>query len=726
MRSFDVFRFAGRPARIARALSRPSRPSSVAATALVVLGLVAAACSSGGGGDANRPTERAPIPVRVSKVTKGDIAVTLAYSGELKAVDTVDLLPSQAGRLEDVMVDEGSVVTAGQPLARLELDALNATLKQQQAALASAQARLDNVLTGARPEDIAAAQAQLEVQKQRLQALVNGSRPEEVAAAQAAASSARARLADLQAGTKAADLAAAQAARDTAAANLDRDETRLLQIKSPNAADVLAAQQAVALATNQMTGAQNALNNLKTPTTDVVAAAKADVLDAESRLGASLTALSKLTGKIDTAKRQALLELYIDLSDARTTLEYKKATNAPEAEVAAARLEVQRILVQVQELEATVDLPNAGVTVDELRSAKAAVANAQGVLETRKIRLDRVLNPYPSDVLLNETALASTKASLETAKARLQVLQNPGAPELAVAEASVAASRATLESTTARLNQLKAGATEAELEAARATLASSESALAKAVNPSLSTDLAAQEAAVTQQENLAAKAASPFTKPDVDAAVAAVAQAQATVELAQVNLNRATITAPFDAIVVKKNVSKGATVAGQTAVLSIVSKETQVVFNVEEGSIGRLREGQKLNFTVAAFGGRQFEGAILSISPTADAASRTFRVRASLGANTEGLRSGMFANVAVTVQERKGTLLVPADAIIPQGQDNFVLVAKDDTAERKKVTIGLRNEQSVEIREGVQEGDQVVTRGNRTPLRPDDKITIVQ
>ena len=721
MRFYDVSHLRQR----LRAGLRRRRAPYLGATAVVVLGVVAAACSSGGG-DANRPAERAPIPVRVAKAAKGDISVTLAYSGELKAVDTVDLLPSQAGRLEDVMVDEGSVVTAGQPLARIELDALNATLKQQQAALASAQARLDNVLTGARPEDIAAAEAQVEVQRQRLQALRNGSRAEEVAAAQASTSSARARLADLAAGAKAADLAAAQAARDTAAANLDRDESRLLQIKNPGAADVFSAQQAVAVSTNQVTAAQNALNNLKSPTADVIAIAKANVLDAESRLGSALTALTKLTGKIDTAKRQALLELYIDLSDARTTLEYKKNTNAPEAEIVAARLEVQRILRQVEELEATVDLPNVGVTVDELKAAKAAIANAQGTLEAQKVRLDRVLNPYPTDIALNETALAASQASLETAKARLRLLQNPGAPELATAEAAVTTARATLESTTARLNQLKAGATEAELEAARSAVATSESALARALTPSLETDLAVQEALLDQQENIAAKAATPFLKPDVDAAVAAVAQAQATVELAQVNLNRATITAPFDAIVVKKNVSKGATVAGATVILSIVSKETQVVFNVEEGSIGRLREGQKLNFTVAAFGNRQFEGSIVSISPTADAASRTFRVRSSMGANTEGLRSGMFANVAVTVQERKGTLLVPADAIIPQGQDSFVLVAKDDTAERKKVTIGLRNEASVEIREGIQEGDQVVTRGNRTPLRADDKITIVQ
>ena len=179
-------------------------------------------------------------------------------------------------------------------------------------------------------------------------------------------------------------------------------------------------------------------------------------------------------------------------------------------------------------------------------------------------------------------------------------------------------------------------------------------------------------------------------------------------------------------MVVKKNVSKGTIVGTTTSILSLVSQDTQVYFNVEEGSIGRLREGQRVNFTVAAFGDRRFEGTIVSIAPTADASSRTFRVRANMTGNRDGLRAGMFANVNVTVQSRNGVLTVPTDALIPQGQDNFVLVVKDDKADRRKVTLGLRNDANVEVTEGLQEGEQVVTRGNRTPLRPDDKVVVVQ
>lgn len=714
-----------RGGRTLRRLQRWARRRGGAAvlSAAALIGVVGASCTANN--QAPQQTERAPIPVRVTKAARGDIAVTLAYSGELKAVDTVDLLPSQAGRLEDVLVDEGHEVTAGQPLARLEVDALNAQLKQQQAALASAQARLDNLLQGARPEDVAAAQAQVEVQRQRLQALLNGSRQEEIAAAEAALESARARLADLQAGPKVADLAAAQAARDTAAANLERDEARLRQLKNPTQADLLAAQSAVASAATAATNAQNALDNLRTPPADVVASARAAVLAAEATLGNALSTLTELTGTVDTAKRQELLDLYLKLSDARTTLEYKKATRAPEAEIAKAREEVQRILYLIEEAEATVNLPKIGVTADKIKAARATVENAQANLESQKVKLDKILNPYPADLLAAENAAASAKAALESAKAKLQQLQNPSASDLAAATAAVESSRASLESASARLAQLQAGATEAELEAARAAVASSESALAKARTPALPTDIAAQEAALEQQQNIATKVSNPFTRPEIDAAVAAVAQAQAAVELAQVNLDRATLRAPFDGIVVRKYVSKGATVGGQTAILSLVSKDLQVVFNVEEGSIGRLREGQRITFTVAAFGERRFEGSIASISPTADAASRTFRVRAGLSPEAQGLRSGMFANVAVTVQERRGTIVVPTDALIPQGADTFVLVAKGDTAERRKVTVGLRNEQMVEIREGLDEGELVVTRGNRTPLRPDDTITIV-
>src|SRR2546426_5925608 len=97
-----------------------------------IAGLVvfSTACS---GAAATQSTVRPPAPVRVAKVTKGSIASSLSYSGELQAVDQVDLVATSTGRIQEMFVDEGAEVAAGTPLAKQETDALGAAVKSAEA-----------------------------------------------------------------------------------------------------------------------------------------------------------------------------------------------------------------------------------------------------------------------------------------------------------------------------------------------------------------------------------------------------------------------------------------------------------------------------------------------------------------------------------------------------------------------------------------------------------------
>ena len=721
-RYHTVTRRLGRWARRRRSRQLPA----LVLMGVLAVGALAVSCTSS---DANKPAaERAPVPVRVVKVGRGDIAVTLAYSGELKSVDTVDMVPSATGRLEDVMVDEGVEVTAGMPLARQETDALNALLKQAQAALAGSQARLETILVGARPEDVAAARAALEAVRQRLQTMLNGSRPEDVGAAAASNTSARSKLADLEAGSKAADLAAAQAAVDTAAANVARDEAKYRLLINPSELDVMSAQASVDSTNAGVTSAMAKLDDLKAqPKLADKSTAEALVAASQSALRAAELAYATKVAPLNDEKLKKLINAYLELNKARTELADGLLRKLPVDQIQALEGAVKLALEKLQTVEKDVGNFVIGVRAEDVVALQAAADAARSNLKRDQDKLAQTLaGATAQDLQAAQAALDQARSNMQAAQLKLTRLQQPTDADIQTAKAAADGSRASLASTTEKLNQLKAGATAADLDAARSAVAQADSSLAKARAPFTDPELLVQRALVTQSEQQAAKAETLFLKPDIDAAVATVASSQAAVEVAQINLNRATIIAPFDAIVVKKLVSKGATVTTATPIVSLVSKETQVVFNVEEASIGRLQEGQKVTFTVAAFGDKAFTGNIVSISPTADAASRTFRVRTNMTGNIQGLRGGMFANVNVTVQERKGVIVAPTDALVPQGADNFVLVAKDTSAERKKVTIGLRNDQTVEIRDGLQEGDQVVTRGNRTPLRPDDKIVIVQ
>src|SRR5262249_35296291 len=153
-------------------------------------------------------------------------------------------------------------------------------------------------------------------------------------------------------------------------------------------------------------------------------------------------------------------------------------------------------------------------------------------------------------------------------------------------------------------------------------------------------------------------AANKSTPQDIQAATAGVAVAEAQLEQAQLALAKATLTAPFDAIVAKKNLSDGAMATTQQAVVSLVSSTNEIGFNVEEASLGRLQEGQDVSLTVPAYGEKPFRGRVTSIAPVADAASRTFTVKALPDENDGQLKAGMFANLQVTVASKPKTLLI--------------------------------------------------------------------
>src|SRR5262249_36119844 len=126
------------------------------------------------------PTAQKPeapaSPVTTAKVTSGPLAETITYSGNLQAESTVSVRPRATGRLERLTVDVGSAVRAGEEIASLDRAQLEASVLQAEGALQVAQAKLDLVLSGARPEDVDAARAQLAAAETKLEQYNTGGR----------------------------------------------------------------------------------------------------------------------------------------------------------------------------------------------------------------------------------------------------------------------------------------------------------------------------------------------------------------------------------------------------------------------------------------------------------------------------------------------------------------------------------------------------------------------
>jgi membrane fusion protein, multidrug efflux system len=201
--------------------------------------------------------------------------------------------------------------------------------------------------------------------------------------------------------------------------------------------------------------------------------------------------------------------------------------------------------------------------------------------------------------------------------------------------------------------------------------------------------------------------------------------ARAALELAQVRLDKATLRAPFDGVVGLREVSHGAFVQPGTALVNIEKiDQLKVDFRLPEINLGDVKAGLAVNVKVDAFPERVFEGSILAIDPLLDVNGRALRVRAALDNDGMLLRPGLFARIEIPVEDQDNVVTVPESAIVPQGGQNIVFRVKDGKAEEVKVALGRRTAGEVEVSDGLEEGDVVVTSGHLR-LRAGGAVEIV-
>ena len=155
----------------------------------------------------------------------------------------------------------------------------------------------------------------------------------------------------------------------------------------------------------------------------------------------------------------------------------------------------------------------------------------------------------------------------------------------------------------------------------------------------------------------------------------------AAVELARVQLDKAHIVAPFSGIVGLRRVSVGEYItAGQPLVNLEAIDPVKADFRVPEKFLPAIRVGQTIRIKVDAFPGDSFEGKVYAIDPRLDVAGRSLLVRAVVPNGDQRLRPGLFARVTVLLQLKEDALSVPEQAIVPQGDSQFVFKIVDGKA----------------------------------------------
>lgn len=202
------------------------------------------------------------------------------------------------------------------------------------------------------------------------------------------------------------------------------------------------------------------------------------------------------------------------------------------------------------------------------------------------------------------------------------------------------------------------------------------------------------------------------TAQSADEASSNLAVTSAAVELARVQLEKTRIVAPFSGIIGLRHVSVGEYITAGHALVNLEAIDpVKADFRVPERFLPAIKVGQSIRIRVDAFPEETFNGQVSAIDPRIDVSGRSLLVRAKVPNSERRLRPGLFARVTVLLQIKEDALTVPEQAIVPQGDDQFVYKVQDGRAALTKVNVGMRRSGRVEILEGLKVGDQVVTAG---------------
>ena len=182
--------------------------------------------------------------------------------------------------------------------------------------------------------------------------------------------------------------------------------------------------------------------------------------------------------------------------------------------------------------------------------------------------------------------------------------------------------------------------------------------------------------------------------------------------LAEARLRKTELKAPFSGIIGLRVVSVGDYVKEGADLVNLQAIDPlKVDFLVPETFLKQVQVGQAVEVTLDALPGKTYEGKVFALDPLVDAAGRAIVIRAQVRNQDTAMRPGMFARVTLITRAQKEALVLPEEALVPQGTEQYVFRVVDSKAVRVRVETGQRRDGKVEILGGLERNDVVVTAG---------------
>ena len=302
-----------------------------------------------------------------------------------------------------------------------------------------------------------------------------------------------------------------------------------------------------------------------------------------------------------------------------------------------------------------------------------------------------------------------------------------------------------------RLKQAMAQA-EALLDAARQDASRLEAAMRRSVDSFPRYESLRQQGLISDEDFRQQKLLKESTVLSHNSARANVAQSEANLKAMRDGLSKATLRAPIAGRITSLKAEQGETaIPGMSnlpgATLMIISdmSEMQAEIKVNESEVVRTKVGQTAQVTVESLPGKVFQGSVIEVATGTEktgADANLYKVKVLLAgqrADLDNLRPGMSARSVILTQESKGLLRVPLQAVLERegsqeeaqkqgllapANRNVVILHKDGRAIERLVQVGIANTQFFELKEGLTEGDKVLTGPIRKLKELKDKASV--
>jgi len=202
-----------------------------------------------------------------------------------------------------------------------------------------------------------------------------------------------------------------------------------------------------------------------------------------------------------------------------------------------------------------------------------------------------------------------------------------------------------------------------------------------------------------------------ISQEEYDQALTELNTNAADIKVIEAQIAKSQIRAPFNGIIGLRYVSEGSYATPQTVIASFFSLDpAKIEFSIPSKYTNDVEVGQEITFTTDALN-EEFTGKIYAIEPQIDPATRTLKLRAVSPNKDQKLLPGQFVRVNLILNRQDEAIMIPTQAVIPELTGHKVFVSNQGMVEERKVEIGIRTSQEVEIEEGIKPQDTVITSG---------------